>query len=102
MFDSVYIICITDKQKIHKKIYLTGLYQAHLSCTDKIYNSKLFYELKYAKKCKKKINRLYGNKYYKNIQILKRNKLFMIIYKFIKEISGYKKYNDLITIYKNR
>jgi hypothetical protein len=101
MFDSVYIICITDK-KINKKLYLTGLYQKHILCTDKIYNSKLFHDLKEIKKCKKKINRLYGNKYYKNIQILKRNKLFMIIYKFIREIFGYKKYDDLITIYKNR
>lgn len=80
----MYIISITSKT--HKKLYLYSTNKYCLICVDKMYKSKFFNNLKNIKKFKRKINRVYGNKYYRNISIIKLNlfqKICRIVYNTI-------------------
>jgi hypothetical protein len=73
----IYCICITTK-KSNQKIYLYSFNKQCLSCVNKIQQCKIFNNFTEIKKFKRKINRVYGNRYYKNISILKLN-IFQII-----------------------
>lgn len=93
-FRNMYCLCITTKYP-HSKLYVYGMCKYNLLCIDKIYKSKFFDELSNAKKQKRKINKLYGNKSYKNIQVIKIS-WYIKIWKMILDIFRIKLNNGLI------